>query len=990
MLIGLRDNRLKGKYEYDAVPSVRVRAHLDPWISAVSAQGGRRSKVVKALRAIFSFKSANPKPDTASEKLAEALANAIELRDKARGSLRKRTESFTKLSEQHAAARVTLKRNKEALDEAKKQVSAMRVELRALKADNAALLTAGSLGRYLAEGRGLTASFVQYMRDLLEGRDRLTARALAHALLEDPNTKLAGSLALAIHAFADVALVLTRNLLEQIDPVVCLTHAPMEYAGSYLNASVPNARAEIERLLETEFSSGSPQGWISIAEQCIAFEQFDLAARIFAQVEEIDGLEERLTPTAYRRFVWTRDQIARRSGSRVDHSDRPTIALIDYKSPDYDKASSNLGDYVQTLAFMANLARFSEVDFDDGSELGQFANSLRDRVAPERRIARPATKAKVVAIDRDYPSSNALPNPTWLFALGWYMHPSFKHFFDFPFPENVRPIFISFHINNRDLLTDRGVEYLKSHQPIGCRDWTTVYILRECGIRAFFSGCITSTISQLFSDKRPEVKQEIALVDTRIPPAEDKGVPRTTLVQVGQFVRDDDMITNMNGALDLLESYRGYAKIVTSRLHTYMPSRSLGLNVDFRPRKYSDVRFEGLLGIDDAEVLRIRTNIEEKVATLLDLILDGENEDAIYSKWEELCEDDLAVADRYCREYSPLPVPSFDVAATARSMRAGAVVFGRELAAGEDVVELAFATDENMAAHLPIVIESVLANTTRNIRCNVITRGVDERWMATVAADFPEASFRFYPCDHVGYGENLKMLAHTTISTMDRLLLPELIEHTGRIVYLDIDLLVLGDVGQLFDIDLEGAAIAGRTSVFATWRYGYQMAYRASLTLPHEEAWNLRRMLHAEGSLLFPAFNAGVLVMDLAKMREDNFCDRFIPLIERCAMNDQDVLNLYARDNRKPLDGQWNMVPSQDIVSDPKIIHWAGPVKPWSHLHILYKGLFEAYGDRYAARTAARRTITHQADDHDVLNQTQAYDRADLEGNSDRQTALSI
>ena len=79
----------------------------------------------------------------------------------------------------------------------------------------------------------------------------------------------------------------------------------------------------------------------------------------------------------------------------------------------------------------------------------------------------------------------------------------------------------------------------------------------------------------------------------------------------------------------------------------------------------------------------------------------------------------------------------------------------------------------------------------------------------------------------------------------------------------------------------------------------------------------------------FRSFNAGVLVLDLERMRRDAFCEEFLPFAERYGMNDQEVLNCYAGPNRRELDAGWNRFPSQEPVSDGYIVHWAGSAKPW-------------------------------------------------------------
>ena len=99
---------------------------------------------------------------------------------------------------------------------------------------------------------------------------------------------------------------------------------------------------------------------------------------------------------------------------------------------------------------------------------------------------------------RDASMYQPIPEDTWVLCFGWYMHALFRLRHGFPLHRNLRPIFVSFHCNKRGLLTPAAIEYLRRHGPVGCRDWTTVYLLLSCGVPAFFSGCVTTTIDTVF------------------------------------------------------------------------------------------------------------------------------------------------------------------------------------------------------------------------------------------------------------------------------------------------------------------------------------------------------------------------------------------------------------------------------------------------------------------------------------------------------------
>lgn len=88
---------------------------------------------------------------------------------------------------------------------------------------------------------------------------------------------------------------------------------------------------------------------------------------------------------------------------------------------------------------------------------------------------------------------------------GWYMIRP-KHW---PPSKKVIPIFYAFHINamaKKELLEEKSIAYLKRFEPIGCRDTNTVQMLKEKGVQAFFSGCMTLTLGYKYKSVKREDK----------------------------------------------------------------------------------------------------------------------------------------------------------------------------------------------------------------------------------------------------------------------------------------------------------------------------------------------------------------------------------------------------------------------------------------------------------------------------------------------------
>ena len=136
-----------------------------------------------------------------------------------------------------------------------------------------------------------------------------------------------------------------------------------------------------------------------------------------------------------------------------------------------------------------------------------------------------------------------------------------------------------------------------------------------------------------------------------------KGAP--TFRHSYDAVRFRSFTANVYVAIELLETYRrDYRGLVSSRLHCYLPVRSLGVPVDFQPKNRSDPRFAGLIDITDAEFDRMQSTINDKLAAVMTAILAGTEADEVYALWAELNADEVAAAQRRRAETHPMPRPA--------------------------------------------------------------------------------------------------------------------------------------------------------------------------------------------------------------------------------------------------------------------------------------------------------------------------------------------
>jgi lipopolysaccharide biosynthesis glycosyltransferase len=816
----------------------------------------------------------------------------------------------------------------------RERVRELREERNSLSKQLAQARSGELLLNLVNSGLDFDTAFVEFIRQSHALNNRMKARAFAHALMENEKYESLGLVGFGTFLVNEELYESAFSYFEKAGTELSLKLSPVEYylamfaedpqaASKSLVAFLAKSRNEISHTIRLELIKAFVK-YLRIAEL-----QSELAFLIEAEAKsaELDDEGQQLV-------AWL--------SKHLENIDKPapeiapgtiSLAVMDYKLLDRSRTSSNRGDYVQTLAALSNVCRFTDVEFVGDTELSELLNSLKADIKPKRKISGISAKVQPIELDRDFASGRQYPDNTWLVCNGWFMHTNYRGEMDFPFPASVNPIFLSFHVNNPDVLTPEVAENLKQYEPIGCRDWTTVYRLHDFGVKAFFSGCLTTTVGQVLPSADSQGKKRVAIVETQYNVEKLRGWEIEDFCQVGDYVRDFSLVEGIKDAKDMLELYAPFSKVITSRLHCYLPCRSMGLPVEFKPRNLSDVRFEGLLDLDEVAFNKIRHGIENKLERMLTEIFSGKSRDEVMQVWQEICADDVASAEAYRTTY-PEPQPSsVNVSQVLLDIK-DKVVYFPGTNNKENSTKLAFALDQNLKEPLAVVLQSIVDNMKEPADVHVLCRGLDQDYYQQLHDFFPEFNFYFYNFDLIDYGDKLRMLSHTTVSTMDRLFLPELLVNLEKVLYLDVDILVRGDVTELFNIELGSNVIAGKRTKLKTWRNPVRLITRASLSLPPEEAWVLRRRLHATVDLTKGTFNAGVLLLNLTAMRDEEFTRNHLYLIEHCAFNDQDALNVYGGARVLELGAQWNHVPNQDECEDPKIIHWAGPNKPWKQMFV--------------------------------------------------------
>ncbi len=191
-----------------------------------------------------------------------------------------------------------------------------------------------------------------------------------------------------------------------------------------------------------------------------------------------------------------------------------------------------------------------------------------------------------------------------------------------------------------------------------------------------------------------------------------------------------------------------------------------------------------------------------------------------------------------------------------------------------------------------------------------------------------------------------------------RFFIPNLFRAYNKAVYIDSDTVLFGDIGELFDMDLEGNLIAGMVDPKVS-------------AVPEFK-------LYVENALKIPASqyaNSGVLVMDLKGLRKAKYLSTLIDLVDKYNADlvapDQDYMNVILRGRIKYLPEVWNMEPSDQLPEGTKLVHYNLFNKPWHYKNVP--------GEKYfwnAARgTGFYNDLKRQQERFDLKKQTEDHEK---------------
>jgi lipopolysaccharide biosynthesis glycosyltransferase len=213
-------------------------------------------------------------------------------------------------------------------------------------------------------------------------------------------------------------------------------------------------------------------------------------------------------------------------------------------------------------------------------------------------------------------------------------------------------------------------------------------------------------------------------------------------------------------------------------------------------------------------------------------------------------------------------------------------------------------------------------------------------WLAQVASKHPKSNLRAEVLPDEWLAGAHSPQSFITSTALGRMFLPRLT--TGRVLYLDGDILVSGDLSGAATLDMQGQLIAGVRD-FSVMKW-------VSQGRPHAA---LQRQIDVmpEGMDMTGYINAGILLLDVDAIRaSEGVIDQMEDLIavQGYPMFDQDRINVIFQDRITHLDPVWNCswgrlkmqrkhqagLPLIVPEPHPLLVHFHGPHKPWQKIRM--------------------------------------------------------
>lgn len=257
-----------------------------------------------------------------------------------------------------------------------------------------------------------------------------------------------------------------------------------------------------------------------------------------------------------------------------------------------------------------------------------------------------------------------------------------------------------------------------------------------------------------------------------------------------------------------------------------------------------------------------------------------------------------------------------------------------------DIIPIFFSIDDAYAPFLAVALNSAIQNCSQDnhYKAIVLHENLNEKHinkLSKLASENFEIEFVPMKTGMEAITDRMSnrlRCDYFTLTIYFRLFIAQMFPQYDKAIYIDSDIVVAGDLAELYNVELGDNLIAGCPDR-SIEGVGPLMRY----------------IENAVGSPNGEYINSGVLLMNLKQLREVEFDKHFLNLLNTyhfdCIAPDQDYINAICKGRIVYLSDAWDTMPNDNRPEDPnaKIIHYNLFSKPWCYDNIQYADAFWKY-----------------------------------------------
>ncbi len=272
------------------------------------------------------------------------------------------------------------------------------------------------------------------------------------------------------------------------------------------------------------------------------------------------------------------------------------------------------------------------------------------------------------------------------------------------------------------------------------------------------------------------------------------------------------------------------------------------------------------------------------------------------------------------------------------------------------IVPIFYACDDSFIKYNIVSLKSLIDNSSQDYQYNIYILITNlSSAMKKEVLKLEQSNVKIY-FDNVNkylssISNKLAIRDYYSKTTYFRLFIAEMYPQYNKVIYIDSDTIVKGNIAELYETDLKGNYVGAcheqvmiQEDVYGTYV---------------EKVLGINRNYY---------FNAGVLLINSYQFRKQHILEKFIDLLHTYTFKvtqDEDYLNILCKDRVLWLHQKWNNEMFGNITvskEDTCIIHYIMVSKPWHYKDCLFADEFHKYASKVDVYSLIEKELNNYSD----------------------------